>query len=114
MAKIEKMSLEAIKKAKADAEAKLKELAKAEADYAGRRLKELRGEVEALLAKDGFTLADLIDGKGARKGKGAKAKAPAKYKHPENATMTWSGRGRQPQWFKDHLSGGGKAEDLAI
>lgn len=112
MAKTDKMSLSAIKKAKAEAEAKLKELAKAEADYATRRLKELRSEVEALLAKDGFTIADLVDGKGGRKA--AKPKQPAKYRHPENASLTWSGRGRQPQWFKDHIGGGGKAEDLAI
>ncbi|MGB3408896.1 MAG: H-NS histone family protein [Jannaschia sp.] len=113
MAKLEKMSREDLEREKAAAEKLLKEIGKAQAEYDGRRLKELRAEIEVMLAKEGFTLSDLFDGKSVRKS-GGKAKAAPKYKHPENGTVTWSGRGRQPQWFKDHVNGGGKAEDLAI
>jgi len=113
MAKFEKMSRADLEKAKAEREAELKEINRAQADYDGRRVKELKADVEAMLAKEGYTLADIADGKG-RKSGGARVKAPAKYRHPENPTVTWSGRGRQPQWYKDHVSGGGKAEDLAI
>ncbi|WP_354001976.1 H-NS histone family protein [Stagnihabitans tardus] len=34
------------------------------------------------------------------------------YKHPENPTITWSGRGRKPAWYTAHLESGGKREDL--
>ncbi|MDZ4066259.1 MAG: H-NS histone family protein, partial [Tabrizicola sp.] len=38
----------------------------------------------------------------------------AKYRHPENAALTWSGRGRKPNWFIDALVDGTEPEDLAI
>jgi DNA-binding protein H-NS len=34
------------------------------------------------------------------------APAAVKYRHPENAAVTWSGRGRKPQWFSDHINAG--------
>ncbi|WP_043917472.1 H-NS family nucleoid-associated regulatory protein [Jannaschia aquimarina] len=108
------MNRDELEKAKAEAEAQLKAIAKAQADYDGRRIKELRAEVEAMLAKEGYTLDDLTGGKSGKRNTAGRAKLPAKYRHPENAAMTWSGRGRQPQWYKDHIENGGKAEDLAI
>ncbi|UJF24570.1 H-NS histone family protein [Suttonella sp. R2A3] len=39
---------------------------------------------------------------------------PAKYRHPNNPTITWSGYGRKPDWFKAHLKDGGKAKELLI
>lgn len=112
MGKLEKLSRDQLEKARADAEAQLKEIAKAQSEYDGRRIKELRADVEAMLAKEGYTIADLFDAKG--KKSASRVKGPAKYRHPENASLTWSGRGRQPQWYKAHIEGGGKAEDLAI
>jgi DNA-binding protein H-NS len=44
----------------------------------------------------------------------AKAKAPAKYRNPADATQTWSGRGRKPQWFKDAEASGKDISTLAI
>ncbi len=114
MAKLEKMSKNDLAKQRAEMEAKLAEIRKAEAEYDGRRLKELKAEIEAMLAKEGYSLSDLMGGKSARKGGGAKAKAAPKFRHPENAAITWSGRGRQPVWYKEHMEKGGKPEDLAI
>ncbi|WP_354540899.1 H-NS histone family protein [Roseovarius sp. MBR-6] len=39
--------------------------------------------------------------------------AAAKYRHPENPALTWSGRGRKPQWFVEALDAGNTASDLA-
>ena len=39
------------------------------------------------------------------------SKVAVKYKKGSHA---WSGRGRKPQWVVDHLSGGGKIEDLLV
>ncbi|MEM8848727.1 MAG: H-NS histone family protein [Pseudomonadota bacterium] len=113
MAKLEKLSKADLAKEKADAEKRLAEIRKAEAEFDGRRIKELKAEVEAMLAKEGYSLADITSGKTAKKGAGGVKTLP-KYRHPENAAVTWSGRGRQPQWYKDHLAAGGKAEDMAI
>ncbi|MBU6258836.1 MAG: H-NS histone family protein [Burkholderiales bacterium] len=59
----------------------------------------------------------------ARKAKAVKAKAPKKAarkaeaqasaaKYSDGAGRTWTGRGRQPQWFKDALAAGKKPEEL--
>ena len=40
--------------------------------------------------------------------------APAKYKHPGNPAKTWSGRGRQPAWVKEHLESGKDLDELLI
>lgn len=47
----------------------------------------------------GYSLVDLIG----VEVKATRAPAVAKYRHPENAAVTWSGRGRRPQWFLDAL-----------
>src|SRR5689334_6347026 len=38
----------------------------------------------------------------------------AKYRNPDNASETWSGRGRQPKWVDQKVKGGVKLEDLLI
>ncbi|MEM8824908.1 MAG: H-NS histone family protein [Pseudomonadota bacterium] len=107
------MSKAGLAKQKAEAQKRLAEIAKAEAEYDGRRVKELKAEVEAMLAKEGYSVADVFGGKSGRKS-AATSKTVPKYRHPENAAVTWSGRGRQPQWYKDHVAKGGKPEALAI
>ena len=69
-----------------------------------------REQVEALAKKLGYTLADLAEGKAKRK----RASISPKYRHPENPALTWSGRGRKPQWFAEALAAGKTVEDLAI
>lgn len=74
-----------------------------------RRLEEARAAVEAKAQELGFSLNDLTQGKPAPKGKN-----PPKYRHPDDPQKTWSGRGRQPVWIKEHLSAGRALDDLAI
>lgn len=37
----------------------------------------------------------------------------SRYRSPENASQTWSGRGRRPSWIIDALAAGLTLEDLA-
>ena len=46
--------------------------------------------------------------------KKARASSPPKYRHPENPSLTWSGRGRQPAWYKELVEAGTSEEDLLI
>ncbi|OYZ99628.1 MAG: hypothetical protein B7Y02_19075 [Rhodobacterales bacterium 17-64-5] len=46
--------------------------------------------------------------------KTTRAPAVAKYRHPENAAVIWSGRGRKPQWFADHINAGKDPSALAV
>ena len=66
--------------------------------------------MEAFARDLGYSLAELV---GTEK-KTARAPAPAKYRHPEDSGVTWSGRGRRPQWFVDALTTGTTAGDLEI
>ena len=58
----------------------------------------------------GYSLADLIGSEA----KPTRAPAIAKYRHPEDPSLTWSGRGRKPLWFVAALDAGKTPEDLAI
>lgn len=87
-----------------------KEIARAIGTAEQRQKAEAREQVEALAGKLGYTLAELA--RGARKPK-RRAAAP-KYRHPENPALTWSGRGRKPQWFAEALAAGKTVEDMAI
>lgn len=71
---------------------------------------EAREKLEALAGKLGYSLAELAGSVGKPK----RAPAAPKYRHPENPALTWSGRGRKPQWFVAALEAGKTADDLAI
>ena len=114
MAELEKLSRDELEKARKDMEAQLKEIEQAQSEFDNRRAKELRTEIEKMVAKEGFTIDDIFGGKTGKRNSAVKSKGPAKYRHPENASLTWSGRGRQPQWYKDAIEGGKSPEDLAV
>lgn len=100
-ANLEKMSVEELQQLQ-------KDTAKAIANFEDRKRADAIAELETVAQKHGFKLADLVGGKK------AKVASPAKYKHPENASLTWTGRGRQPTWIKEGLAAGKSLEDFAI
>ena len=87
---------------------------KGEVDKALKSL-EARRKAEALKAAQdaakefGFSLAELTDGS-----KTGGKKAAPKYANPADPSQTWSGRGRQPVWFREAVENGAKPEDFAI
>ena len=87
-----------------------KDLAKAISTYEDRHKAEARAKLEAIAKEMGYSLAELIN----VEVNATRAPAVAKYRHPENAAVTWSGRGRKPQWFVEALAAGKSADDLAI
>jgi len=100
---LEALSLSELKKMQ-------KDIAKAIATFEDRQKAEARTKVEALARDLGYSLAELVG----TERKSSRAPAAAKYRHPENQTLTWSGRGRKPQWFVDALAAGKSKDDLAI
>lgn len=67
----------------------------------------------------GFDLTELFEGApkkpGRKKKTGAKkAPLPGKYKNPADASQTWSGRGRQPEWYKAAIAAGKTPKSLEI
>jgi len=84
---------------------------KALGSLAARRKLEARKAAQAVAEKHGFNLADLVD---AAPGKAGKGVNPPKYRNPADQTQTWSGKGRQPAWYKQGIAAGRKADDLLI
>jgi DNA-binding protein H-NS len=87
-----------------------KDLAKAISTYEDRHKAESRAKLDAIAKEMGYSLADLIG----VEVKTTRAPAVAKYRHPGNAALTWSGRGRRPQWFADHINAGRDPSELAL
>lgn len=104
MTDLNTLSLDQLKNLKKDIE-------KAISSYEARRLADARKALEAKAAELGVSLAEVLGGKPA---KGLKTFVAAKYAHPENPSLTWSGRGRTPKWISDLEAKGGKRDDYAI
>lgn len=82
--------------------------------YEARRKEAARREFEQLARDRGFSsLSDLVEAAPARRGKSA-VTGPAKYRHPENAAVTWTGRGRRPGWVIEALAAGRSLDELRI
>ncbi len=93
--------------------------------------KEAMAKVVAIARDSGIDLADLVAGtKRSSKAASSGATAPAarrkkkatakrgkvapKYRNPADADQTWTGRGKQPVWVREHVENGGALEDITI
>ena len=65
---------------------------------------EARKAAEKASAEFGFSLDEVSSG----------AKAAAKYANPADKTQTWTGKGRQPNWYRELAAKGVSPEELAI
>ena len=74
-----------------------------------RRRAEAKKAAETAAKEFGFNLDELIGAGGPKATKGA-----PKYAHPQDASQTWTGRGRKPKWVVDWLASGKALDDLAI
>ena len=95
------MSLDELKQLKKDVEKAIK-------SFEARKKKEALAAAQRAAEEMGFNLAELT---GELKGKTVTA---PKYQHPENPTVTWTGRGRKPKWFVEAIDSGKTAEEMAI
>jgi DNA-binding protein H-NS len=101
---LEKMSLEELEAHKRELEAAIK-------GYEKKKRADCLAELRAVAKKHGFSLDDFTGGKAS---KTSGPKGAAKYANPANASQTWTGRGRQPNWVKSALAAGKKLESMAI
>jgi DNA-binding protein H-NS len=100
---LEKMTLNELK-------ALAKDIDKAIKTYEARKLIEARVALEAKARELGVSLEAVFGPKIGRR----KTVASSKYRHPENSALTWTGRGRVPNWVSDHEAKGGSRDDLLI
>ena len=69
---------------------------------------ELQDAARRIARKHGLTVSEVLG----RKRSSRKAPVPAKYRNPNDPGQTWSGRGRQPAWFRAAMDEGRSAESL--
>ena len=69
-----------------------------------------RRAAELAALKHGFTLEEL--GLGRSLETPGEQKTLPRYANPADRTQTWSGRGRQPHWFKLAMEQGRSPDDL--
>ncbi len=98
-----KLSLDELKALKKNVESAIKGFRK-------KQRAEALKEIQAIAKKHGLSVDEVVGGKG----KTRRAKSPAKYRNPANADETWSGRGRQPAWYKDAIAKGKSQKSLEI
>ena len=100
---LSKMTLKELKAHRAEVDAAI-------SNFEERQLSEAKAAINEIAKQYGVSISDLY-GRGKKR---KKAKAVAKYVNPDNSSETWSGRGRQPSWYKAAVSAGKSPESLAI
>jgi DNA-binding protein H-NS len=101
--KLEDMTLDELKQLR-------KDVVKAIDTFEARQMAEARAKLEEYAKEMGVKLEDVM---GAGKGKG-KPKGPPKYCHPNDPSLTWTGKGRKPDWLKRELDAGMSLERFKI
>ncbi|QLG89542.1 H-NS histone family protein [Chitinibacter bivalviorum] len=69
-------------------------------------------QLQSAAAASGFTVAELLGEVSGKKG--AKKPVKAQYANPADASQTWTGRGRKPQWVHDALANGATLDSIRI
>lgn len=88
--------------------------------FTERKRREAMAAAEEAIRQHGFS--SLAEVTRARRGSRAaaagrlasKASAGARYANPDDASQTWSGRGRRPAWVNEQIGAGRALEDMAI
>lgn len=76
---------------------------------------ELRAKIEAMAAKSGLTLAEVLDTKSeGLRSRLKSSKVAIKYRNPKDMSQTWTGRGRKPNWLAAALKKGQKIESFLV
>ncbi|NNE51045.1 MAG: H-NS histone family protein [Sulfitobacter sp.] len=82
--------------------------------------REARKAAEKAVAEFGLSLEDITEvqkkPRKARKTgpKGPKTKSKPKFANPNDKSQTWTGKGRQPNWYRAEIEKGTKPESMAV
>ncbi|WP_370402344.1 H-NS family nucleoid-associated regulatory protein [Sulfitobacter sp. JB4-11] len=94
----------------------LTEVKKALQNAQARDRRKARKAAERAAAEFGFSLDDLSEDapKQRRKSKKAVVKSKPKFANPADKKMTWTGKGRQPNWYRAAVEKGVSPDDMKI
>lgn len=111
-AELKNMSRKELEKLKANVE-------KALARVSLQEMKAARIAAEKAAAAHGFSLAEITGNapqktSAAKKNGAAKKPSTPKYCNPSDKSQTWTGKGRQPEWFKSAVAAGVQPDSMTI
>jgi DNA-binding protein H-NS len=108
-------------------DAELRDLIEQARGMLQRRIQERLDEFRMLAREAGFeiSVSKIGDGEGRRgrrrrsaeaggEGGDQRSAVAPKYRNPDNASETWSGRGRKPKWLEEKIAGGKSVDDFLI
>ena len=99
---LSKLSVEELEALVRDAQAEIAARKEAERERVLQQVRELAASI-------GMSVEELL-----KLQKGGRGTAEAKYRHPDDPGLTWSGRGKRPQWVSDALASGKTLADLTV
>ncbi len=82
-----------------------------------KEMREARKAAEQAAQQFGYSLSELAGGTRLKQGGKRKASQPMgipKYANPSDSAQTWTGKGRQPKWFKDAVDAGTDPKSMKI
>jgi DNA-binding protein H-NS len=101
-----------------DLEKLLDDVKKALAGAAERDRREARRAAEKAASEYGFSLSEITDegGSGSRRGRGgaARTKSTPQFANPADASQTWTGKGRQPNWYRAEIEKGTDPDSMRL
>jgi DNA-binding protein H-NS len=83
-----------------------------EVEIVNRRVMEkerVLNQMRELASSLGMSLEEFLRQEGI-----SSSQVPVKYRHPDNPTLSWSGRGKRPAWVNEALASGKTLEDLSV
>lgn len=85
-----------------------KNIDKALAGYEKRKKETALAAAKRAAEEHGFSLEEILGKKSTGK------TAVPKYRNPQDPSQTWTGRGRQPAWYKSAIAAGKDASEMEI
>lgn len=114
------MAIDLKKMSRKELEKLLNDVKKALQSAQARDRREARKAAAKAAAEFGFSLNELSDGEKVKskpkktKRKTTGAKSAPKYANPADTSQTWTGKGRQPNWFREEVAKGTPPEKMAV
>ncbi|PUA20518.1 H-NS family nucleoid-associated regulatory protein [Glaciimonas sp. PCH181] len=73
-----------------------------------------REQILAIAQSAGISLKDLLGSSTRIKSNVTKAKVAVRYRNPTDASLQWTGRGRQPKWIREWVEAGKSLDALHV
>lgn len=87
--------------------------------HESRKISEARAKIQEIAKELGVSMNQIFGVNSAKKRNSTIKKTvgvsgPVKYRHPDTPELTWTGRGRRPNWIIEHEGAGGSREDFRV